>query len=135
MSSDDQAMDQGAASDQGSQESRRSRPSCWDVKPSIPIPLIQPRCDTTKELKKGGPTAGVTSRQLQVDEMQERQQRADRDCRSQGERDRQIQARSVEEPIFHLHLQEPTPAAPLQLPRMVNEVHMERLDMLIQRTT
>ncbi len=46
----------------------------------------------------------------------------------------QIQAGSEDEPIFHLHLQEPTPAALLQLPRLVNEVCTAQLDMLIQRT-
>ncbi len=64
-------MDQGAVSDQGSEESKHSQPSRWDVKPSIPIPMVQPRCDVMKELKVGGPSAGLTSRQPQVDEMQE----------------------------------------------------------------
>ncbi len=134
MSGEDQAMDQGAASDQGSQESKRSQLSCWDIKPSIPIPLIQPRHDVIKELKIGGPTTGLTSRQPQVDETQERLQRAKRDRCSQGEWNRQIQSGSAEEPIFHPHLQEPMPVAPLQLPRVVNEVCTEQLDMLIQRT-
>ncbi len=58
-------------SDQGSQESKRSRLSCWDIKPSIPIPLIQLRRDVMKELKMGGLTTGLTSQQPQVDETQE----------------------------------------------------------------
>ncbi len=116
MSSEDRMMDQGAVSDQGSKGSKWTRPSHWDVKPSIPIPLIQLRCDVMKELKVGGPSAGLTSHQLQVDEAQERLWRAERDRHSQGERNWQIQAGSAEELIFHPHLQEPTPVAPLQLP-------------------
>ncbi len=85
-------MDQGAISEQGSEESKRSQLTRWDVKPLIPIPLVQLRCDVMKELKIGGLVAGLTSRQPQVDEMQERLQRAERDRHSQGERNRQIQA-------------------------------------------
>ncbi len=134
MSSEDRTMDQGAISEQGSEESKHYRLTRWDVKPSIPIPLVQPRCNMMKELKIGGLTAGLTSRQPQVDEMQERLQRAERDRRSQGERNRQIQAGSAGEPIFHPHLQEPTAVAPLQPPCLVNEVCMELMDALIRRT-
>ncbi len=134
MSSEDRMMDQGAVSEQGSEESKRSRPTRWDVKPSIPIPLVQPRCDMMKELKSGGLTAGLTCHQTQANEMQERQQRAERDCCSQGERNWQIQTGSAEEPIFLPHLQELTPVAQLQPLRLVDQVRREPMDVLIQRT-
>ncbi len=87
-----------------------------------------------KELQVRGPSTGLTSRQLHVDEDQERLQRAERDRRTQKEWDLQIKAGSAANPIFHPHLQELIPAAPLQLPRLVNEVCTMQLDMLIQRT-
>ncbi len=59
---------------------------------------------------------------------------AERDRRAQKEWDLQIKAGSAAEPIFHPHLQEPIPAAPLQPPHLVNEVRMMKLDTLIQRT-
>ncbi len=87
-----------------------------------------------KELQVRGLSAGLTSRKPQVDEDQKRLQRAERDHRSQKEQDLQIQAGSAADPIFHPHLQELTPAALLQPPQLVNEVHMTQLDTLIQRT-
>ncbi len=87
-----------------------------------------------KELKSGGLTAGLTCHQPQANEVQERLQRAERDHHSEKERNRQIQAGSAEEPIFLPHLQEPTPVAQLQPPRLVDQVCRELMDMLIQKT-
>ncbi len=70
-SSDERVVDQATGSEQGSGVSRRSRPTRWDVKALIPIPPILPRCDVMKELRSGGPTAGLTSRRPQTNAMQE----------------------------------------------------------------
>ncbi len=59
---------------------------------------------------------GLTSWLLQGNLDEERVQMAERDRRAQKEWDLQIQAGSAAKPIFHLHLQELIPAAPLQLP-------------------
>ncbi len=90
----------------------------------------------SKGLQVGEAAAGMglTSRQPQVDPIQERAQIARRDRRVQQEQELQITAGSAAEPIFHLHLQEPMVLATIQLQRYVNEVHMTGLDMLIQRT-
>ncbi len=77
---------------------------------------------------------GLTSRQPQVDPIQERVQIAKRDRRVQWYQELQIKTGSAAKPIFHLHLQELMPAAMIQLQRLVNEVHTMKLDMLIQRT-
>ncbi len=69
-SSDERAVDQAAGS-QGSGVSRCSRPTCWDVKPLIPIPPIQPRRDVMKELMHGGSTTRLTSRRPHMDATQE----------------------------------------------------------------
>ncbi len=85
MSNDEWVVDQAAGSEQGSGVSKCSRPTHWDVKPLIPIPPIQPRRDVTKELKRGGPTTGLTSHRPRTDEVQEQLQRDNRDHRSEGE--------------------------------------------------
>ncbi len=71
MSSENWMIDQAPVSEQGSEGSRCSRLTCWDVKPSIPILMVQLRCDVTKELKSGRLTAGFTCHQPQVNEAQE----------------------------------------------------------------
>ncbi len=76
----------------------------------------------------------LTSRQPQVDPIQEWVQIAEGDRRVQRDQELQIRAGSVAELIFHLHLQEPTPTTTIQLQRLVNEVRTMKLDMLIQRT-
>ncbi len=124
-SSEERMVDQAAASEQGSEGSRHSRPTCWDVKPLIPIPMVQPRRDVTKELKSGGPTAELTCRQPQANEAQERLQRDERDCCSEKAQNWEIQAGTAEEPIFLPHLQEPTLVAQLQPPCLVDQVHRE----------
>ncbi len=141
MSSDDQAMDQSqlchsALLEQGSSTGGQTRPSHWDVKPSLPILLIWPIRDVSRGLQSGGPTTGTgfTSRQPQVDPQEERKQIAERDQRVQKEQELQITAGSVAEPISHLHLQEPVAPATIQPQRYMNEVRTTELDMLIQRT-
>ncbi len=106
--------------DQGSSMRKCSRPTHWDVKPLIPIPLIQPRRDMTKELRCGGSTSGLTSRRPQTNEELERQQRNDRDHQMERERSRQIQAGTTEQPIFLPHLQEPMLLALSQPQRIVD---------------
>ncbi len=87
-----------------------------------------------KELQVGGLSAGLTSRQPQVDLDEEWVQMAERDRWAQKEWDLQIKAGSAAKPIFHPHLQEPILGAPLQPLRLVNEVRMMQLDTLMQRT-
>ncbi len=133
-SSDEWKVDQATGSEQGSRVRKHSRPTCWDVKPLIPIPPIQPRRDVMKELKKGGWVTGLTSHRPHTDEAQERQQRDDRDCRTEGERSRQIPVGMAEQPIFLPHLQEPTLMAQLQPPCIVDQVRMQSMGMIIQKT-
>ncbi len=124
-SGDERVADQAEGSDQGSIVSKRSRPTWWDMKPLIPIPPIQPRRDVTKELRCGG---SHTNEEL------ERQQRNDRDRQMEKERSRWIQAGTAEQPIFLPHLQEPMPLAPLQLQCIMDQTHMETVDVLIQKS-
>ncbi len=77
---------------------------------------------------------GLTSRQLQVDPQEEREQITERDQRVQEEQKLDISAGSSAEPISHPHLQEPVAPATIQLQRYVNKVCTMELDMLIQRT-
>ncbi len=84
MNSDDQVMDQSAPSGQSSitgGRGGRTEPSRWDVKPSLLVPLIRPRRDVSKGLQARGSVmgTGLTSRQLQVDPQEEREQIAERD--------------------------------------------------------
>ncbi len=79
-------MDQSAVLEQGSEGSKRTRPTHGDVKPALPIPLIQPRRDITKELEVRGLSTGLTSWQPQVNLDEERVQ-------------------TMAELIFHPHLQ------------------------------
>ncbi len=134
MSSEDRMMDQTAVLEHGSEGGKRTQLTHWDVKPSLPILLIQPRQDVSKGLQVRGSGTGLTSRQPQVDPIQEQVQIAKRDRRVQRAQELQIKAGSAAEPIFHLHLQEPILTVMIQPQRLVNKVHMTKLDMLTQRT-
>ncbi len=92
MSSDDQVMDQSQPSqsaplEQSSIEGGQTRASCWDVKLSLPIALIQSRRDMSRGLQIGGLATAtrLTSQQPQVDPQVEREQIAERDRRVQKE--------------------------------------------------
>ncbi len=88
----------------------------------------------SKGLQVRGAGTGLTSRQPQVDPIQERVQIAERDRRVQQDQELQIKAGSADELIFHPQLQEPMPTMMIQLQQLVNEVCMTKLDTLIQRT-
>ncbi len=75
--------DQSAGSEQGSVESKRSRPTRWDVKSSIL--LVQPRRDVTKEMRPGGSTSGLTTCQPVHDPNVEREQTKARDRQRETE--------------------------------------------------
>ncbi|MCP4549575.1 MAG: hypothetical protein GY835_24225, partial [bacterium] len=97
----------------------KHKPTHWDVRPFVAIPLIQPRRDVVKELRPGGPVSGLTARRPIQNEVIEREQRDDRDRQQENEWNWQIQAGMAEQPIFLPNLQEPTPMMPMQLQRIV----------------
>ncbi len=97
-----------------------------------PTGTAEARCDEGTEEWRADRWAHLSS--TQVNEVQEQLQRAERDRCSEKERNRQIQARLAEEPIFLPHLQEPMLVAQLQPLRLVDQVRREPMDVLIQKT-
>ncbi len=85
-SSDERKTDQAVGSDKGSIASKCSKPTHWDVRPLIP--LMQPRCDVTMEMRPGGSVSGLAAHQPILNAERERQQGDIRDHQKEEERRR-----------------------------------------------
>ncbi len=84
MSGNERMDDQPANSEPSSVESKRSRPTRWDMKSFIPV--VQPRRDVMKELRAGGSNSGLTARQPVHDANVEREQTKARDRQREMEK-------------------------------------------------
>ncbi len=133
MSADDRGASPAVSSDRG--RLRCSRSTRWDVPPMIPIPLVEPRRDLTRELEKGRSAGGLVSRRPEMDPEQEQIQTAERDRHVQEEQGRQIWAGTAMQPVFLPHLQALIMMMQSQLPHIVDEVRTKPVDELLKKST